>query len=77
VAVPQISDTARWVAYARALESERSDALFQDPYARRLAGDSGEDLARRMGSAPVIARAIAVRTFTLDELILQQISRQG
>jgi hypothetical protein len=27
-----VSDTARWVAYYRALESERPDALFRDPW---------------------------------------------
>ena len=31
-----VSDTARWVAYFRALETERRDALFRDPLARRL-----------------------------------------
>jgi len=31
-----ISDTARWVAIYRALESERKDAVFHDPFARRL-----------------------------------------
>ena len=28
-----VSDTARWVAYFRALETQRPDALFRDPYA--------------------------------------------
>src|SRR5256885_832404 len=32
-----ISDTARWVAVYRAMESERPDAIFKDPFARRLA----------------------------------------
>lgn len=40
-----VSDTARWVAMDRALESERPDALFRDPYARRLAGTEGAALA--------------------------------
>jgi O-methyltransferase involved in polyketide biosynthesis len=30
-----ISDTAHWVAIYRALESERPDALFRDPFARQ------------------------------------------
>jgi O-methyltransferase involved in polyketide biosynthesis len=33
-----VSDTALWVAMYRALESERPDALFRDPWARHLAG---------------------------------------
>src|SRR2546427_238345 len=36
--ITSVSDTARWVAMYRAMESERADALFHDPYARRLAG---------------------------------------
>ena len=37
-----ISDTARWVAVYRAIESERPDAWFRDPLAKRLAGERGE-----------------------------------
>ncbi|MFD3656102.1 hypothetical protein [Streptomyces sp. NPDC058620] len=33
-----VSCTAQWTAAARALESERSDALSADPWARTLAG---------------------------------------
>ena len=40
-----ISDTAHWVAFYRALESERPDALFHDPFARRLAGVRGARIA--------------------------------
>ena len=46
--IENISDTARWVALYRALESERPDAHFRDPYARRLAGEHGEAIARSM-----------------------------
>src|SRR5437773_1190282 len=41
-AIRSVSDTALWVAMYRAYESERADALFSDPYARRLAGPRGE-----------------------------------
>jgi methyltransferase (TIGR00027 family) len=46
--VRNISDTARWVAVYRANESERPDALFRDPFARRLAGEKGEQIASAM-----------------------------
>mgnify|MGYP003694630181 CR=1 FL=1 len=36
--VQNISDTAKWVAVFRAEESERPDAVFHDPFARKLAG---------------------------------------
>ena len=55
-----ISDTARWVAMYRALESDRPDAHFRDPYARLLAGEQGEEdrryaeLLRRMEAAGMV-----------------------
>ena|ERR1700741_2601535 len=45
-AIQHISDTARWAAVYRARESEREDALFRDPFARRLAGERGEHIAK-------------------------------
>lgn len=67
-----VSDTALLVAAYRAAESERRRPLFRDPYARSLAGERGERLARelRLGLAfqawPVIAR-----TVVFDEVILR------
>jgi O-methyltransferase involved in polyketide biosynthesis len=40
--IENVSDTARWVAMYRALESDRPDAHFHDPYARLLAGERGD-----------------------------------
>ena len=37
--IRNVSDTALWVAVYRAMESERADAHFVDPFARRLAGE--------------------------------------
>ena len=39
-----VSDTALWAAVFRARETERDDALFRDPYAKRLAGVRGEQI---------------------------------
>jgi hypothetical protein len=44
--VRNISDTARWMAYFRAMESRRPDALFSDPYAEALAGERGFQIAK-------------------------------
>jgi O-methyltransferase involved in polyketide biosynthesis len=44
--IRNVSDTARWAAHYRALESAREDALFLDPLAQRLAGDRGPVLVR-------------------------------
>jgi O-methyltransferase involved in polyketide biosynthesis len=57
-----ISDTARWVAWYRALESERVDAWFRDPLARRLAGTRGERIAEGMPFANRNAWSFVART---------------
>jgi methyltransferase (TIGR00027 family) len=80
--IADVSDTARWVAYLRALESERVDALFRDPFARLLAGDRGRQIAEAMPDAPGakpgaagFASVLAVRTKVFDELILDNVLR--
>jgi methyltransferase (TIGR00027 family) len=73
--VEMISDTARWIAYMRAVESERPDALFRDIYSRRLAGAAGEAIAHDLGSIEMISSSIAVRTAVLDRLILEMVTR--
>jgi methyltransferase (TIGR00027 family) len=71
--IRSISDTARWVAFHRATESERSDAIFHDPYARRLAGERGEQIGRRLHQN---AWAIAVRTYLFDQAIGSLLSKE-
>src|SRR5207244_9883804 len=72
-----VSDTARWVALYRAMESERPDALFHDPYARRLAGTRGEQVLAGMPKGKAFAWPMIVRTAVMDELILRAIKRDG
>jgi len=69
--ISHVSDTAHWVAFYRALESERPDALFHDRHARELAGASGEAIAREMTAMRGSAGAwpIVVRTRLMDDLI--------
>jgi methyltransferase (TIGR00027 family) len=64
-----ISDTARWVAIYRAIESERPDALFHDPFARRLAGERGKRIAEAMEFATRNAWSFAARTVVFDRFI--------
>jgi methyltransferase (TIGR00027 family) len=73
--IENISDTARWVAYYRAMESERPDALFNDPFARRLAGERGENIVDNMHQARDMAWAMIVRTAVFDEIILDTIGK--
>ncbi|HTO75227.1 MAG TPA: SAM-dependent methyltransferase [Thermoanaerobaculia bacterium] len=73
--VGNISDTARWVAMYRALESERSDAHFRDPYARELAGEQGLRILDAMPGGRSSSFAFVVRTCLMDELILRCIAQ--
>ena len=69
-----ISDTAHWVAYHRATESDRPDALFHDPYARRLAGKRGELVGRKLHQN---AWAIAIRTYLFDDILRGLLRREA
>src|SRR2546422_10079279 len=75
--IESISDTARWVAMCRALETDREDAHFRDPYARLLAGERGEEILRRMPRGMATAWPMIVRTCIFDVLILRCIERGG
>ena len=75
--IGHVSDTARWVAYYRAMESERPDALFRDPRAARLAGERGRSIVEKMPKGRAFAWPMIVRTAVLDELILRVIAEDG
>jgi methyltransferase (TIGR00027 family) len=74
--IRNISDTARWVAVYRARESERPGAVFRDPFARRLAGERGEQIAASIGFLEKNAWPFVARTWLTDYLISRQL-RQG
>jgi methyltransferase (TIGR00027 family) len=71
--IENVSDTARWVAVYRAMETSRPDALFQDPFAARLAGEKGEAIVDSMKRGRQMAWAMIVRTAVFDEIIEAQI----
>ncbi|HEY2739416.1 MAG TPA: class I SAM-dependent methyltransferase, partial [Thermoanaerobaculia bacterium] len=48
MAIDNVSDTARWVAVYRAMETARPDAIFRDPFADRLAGERGHQILDEM-----------------------------
>jgi methyltransferase (TIGR00027 family) len=68
-----VSDTARWVAYFRARETQRPDALFRDPYAERLAGDHGFHLANTLTDGNKHEWAWVARTYLFDQFLAQAI----
>jgi len=55
----------------RALETDRPDALFRDPLARKLAGERGEQIVRQM--PPTGDWAWPLRTHLIDRAILSAI----
>lgn len=71
--IRNVSDTALWVAYYRAMETERPDAIFRDPFAARLAGDKGREITDSMKQGRAMAWAMIVRTAVFDEIILERV----
>jgi methyltransferase (TIGR00027 family) len=73
--VRNISDTARWVAYFRARETQRPDALFRDPYAARLAGDRGFHIANTLPEGNKHEWAWVARTYLFDKFLSAEIQK--
>jgi methyltransferase (TIGR00027 family) len=69
--IHDVTDTAFWVAAYRALESERPDALFQDPFALRLTGDQGLQISKRMLGSKYVSWSVVLRTWIIDRFIDQ------
>ncbi|MGB2620729.1 MAG: SAM-dependent methyltransferase [Candidatus Acidiferrum sp.] len=74
--IRNVSDTARWVAVYRARETERPDAHFRDPFARRLAGERGEQIAQSMPLGRDNDWSMITRTCLGDDFINEQV-REG
>lgn len=74
--IQDVSDTAFWVAAYRAMESDRSDALFRDPLALRLAGEQGQLIANQISGTNFTAWAVIIRTRMIDDWI-QVLLSQG
>ncbi len=73
--IRNISDTARWVAVYRARETERPDAVFRDPFARRLAGERGEHIAASIPFTEKHSWPFVARTWLFDQFISDQIHK--
>ncbi len=73
--IRNISDTALWVAVYRARESERQGALFHDPFARKLAGERGEQIAKEMQAGQRYEWPYTARTVRFDQIITGQIQQ--
>jgi hypothetical protein len=73
--IRNISDTARWVAVYRARETERPDAHFRDPFARRLAGERGEQIAKSKPLGRDSDWSMITRTCLGDQFINEQVQQ--
>ena len=73
--IRHISDTALWVAVYRAQKSERPDAVFRDPYARKLAGERGIQIASAMPFAQRHSWSYVARTWLVDQVIEREVLR--
>lgn len=71
--IRNVADTALWVAVYRADESERPDALFHDPFARRLAGKRGQDIVDAMEGGGKNSWSFIARTYLFDTFIMQHV----
>ena len=71
--IGNVSDTARWVAYYRAMETARPDAVFRDPYAEKLAGPKGLEIVNSLKNGRRMAWAMIVRTATIDDILMQAV----
>ena len=73
-ATPSLPDTAHWVAMIRAIESERADPLFRDPFARRLAGAQGRRMLEESAFFAKAEWTFIARTLLFDDIIQREIS---
>lgn len=72
--ISDVSETAYWIAYHRAVETERGDALFRDHFARRLAGERGAAISASMPADDMVRWTVAIRTRLIDDLLLAAFS---
>jgi methyltransferase (TIGR00027 family) len=72
--IDHVSDTAIWVATYRAEESERPDALFRDPLARRLSGEKGVQISNHLVGSKYTRWNVVMRTCIIDRWIKQELA---
>jgi len=73
--IRNVSDTALWAANYRAAETDRPDALFRDPFARRLAGERGRQIADSVTGAVRADWAWVGRTYLFDQFIAERLGQ--
>ncbi len=75
--------TSQWVAASRACESEHPEALFEDPWARALAGEEGfefltmTDAARGAASTGEPNPVLSIRTRFFDDALVRVVDERA
>ena len=69
--ITHVSDTALMVAALRAVESGEPDALINDPFAARLAGERGMAIYRALPYTDLMRFGLALRIRFVDELLYE------
>lgn len=75
--IENISDTAFLVAAYRALETERTDALFKDPFAKALVGEKGMRIVDSLQAGRSSSWFLVARTCILDDWIQKLIKQEN
>lgn len=74
--ISDVSDTSYWVAYYRAKETDRPDAIFKDPLAKTLIGEHGKNIALSMPKAARMTEWVVVsRTVIIDRFIASLVAQ--
>jgi len=74
--ITHVTDTAFWVAYFRAIESQRAAPVFHDPLASLLCGNRGGRIARSIPRASMVEWGTILRTTAID-LLIQEALQSG
>jgi len=76
-----VGNTALWIAAVRARETRRKDALINDPFAEKLAGEEGikimEYYERTMNYKSFMMDFFAIRFRFFDDFVIQKLLEQN
>lgn len=74
--VEHVSETALMAAACRAIETHGPESLICDPFADRLAGERGYDIAKAVPVLDLMRFVVSVRDRFMDELLIETLHRE-
>jgi methyltransferase (TIGR00027 family) len=72
--IAHVSDTALMTAAIRAMETDSPNGWIRDPYAERLAGSRGMEIARSLPGIAMMRFGVGMRSRILDDMVSKAIS---